>query len=212
MVVVGSGSSSRFGGDKLMTVVAGEPLVAHTVRAVSSQVDQVILVCRSDQLGSSSLRLIEAEKVAGGSSRTRSEIAGLKHLSGEHDLVGIHDAARPLVTPRLVETLFKEAARIGGAIPVVDPAMTIVHRDRLTPIHGLMAAQTPQVFRTPELLSAYRSAEEEEFDGYDTADVVSTYADLDIAAVPGEPGNIKVTYPEDLRAVRAALEGLQRRS
>jgi 2-C-methyl-D-erythritol 4-phosphate cytidylyltransferase len=75
-----------------------------------------------------------------------------------------------------------------------------------------MAAQTPQVFRSAELRAAYERAEVDGFDGYDTAEVVSRYSNLKIAAVPGDPANIKITYPEDLREVREILEGRQSRS
>lgn len=215
MVVVGSGSSTRFGADKLMTTVAGEPLMSHAVRAVSPHVETVVLVCRADQLRAPALsRLHTAEKVAGGASRTQSEIAGLKHLEREYDLdlVGIHDAARPMVPAGLVEAIFAEADRVGGAIPVVQPAMPIIDRDGLRPVDGLMAAQTPQVFRAAELMVAYRQAEVEGFDGHDTAEVVNKYSELEISAVPGDPRNLKITYPEDLATVRLALEERQRRS
>lgn len=212
MVVVGSGSSSRFGGDKLMATVAGEPIMARVVRAVSAEVDQVVLVCRQDHLESTALAHLDAKMVVGGETRTQSEMAGLRALDEDHDLVGIHDAARPLVGHRMIESLFAEAGRIGGAVPVVAPRMTMVDSSTLAPVVGLMAAQTPQVFRFAELRAAYLRAEGDHFEGYDTAEVVSRYSDLAIAAVPGDPTNIKVTYPDDLRAVREILEGGQSRS
>ncbi len=58
--------------------------------------------------------------------------------------------------------------------------------------------QTPQAFRAPELLVAYRRAAEDGFEGTDTAACLERYADLSIAAVPSSPLNLKITFPEDV--------------
>ena len=64
----------------------------------------------------------------------------------------------------------------------------------------------PQVFRGPALQAAYRAAAASSFEGHDTADVVRAFSYLEIAAVAGDPDNIKVTYQSDLDTVRAALD------
>jgi len=68
-----------------------------------------------------------------------------------------------------------------------------------------VAVQTPQVFRGPELLVAYVRAAQAGYEGHDTVEIVHRYGELKIAAVPGDPSNIKVTYPKDLEFVRQAL-------
>lgn len=205
MIVVGAGSSTRFGADKLLTLVVGSPLITHTVRAVSHSVDRCVIVCRPDQMETIDSFGMGVELVAGGSTRTESEIAGLSHLSDSYDLIGIHDAARPSVSGALCESLFAAAARHGGAIPVVDVPW-LVDRSELNRLTGISAAQTPQVFAASSLREAYRRAEKDGFEGYDTAQVVGRYSDITIKVVPGEPNNVKVTYPDDLRLIESVLE------
>ena len=205
MIVVGGGSSTRFGADKLLTQIAGAPLIAHTIGSLSQSVDSCVVVCRPDQMETIDSFDMGVDLVAGGRTRTESEIAGLSHLNDSYDLIGIHDAARPSVSRALIEALFAMAAKHGGAIPVV-AVPWLVDRSELNRLTGISAAQTPQVFVASSLRDAYLQAEREGFDGYDTAEVVSRYSDVTIKAVPGESNNVKVTYPDDLRLVESVLE------
>lgn len=209
MIVVGGGASSRFGSDKLLALVEGDPLVAHTVRAVKPIVDKCVLVCRGDQLEQLQALDLGVVVVVGGASRTESELAGLGALADEYDLIGIHDAARPVIRTELIDRLFARAARHGGAIPVVAPVGLLIDRASSGPLPGVAAAQTPQVFRAGELRAAFSQADREGFEGHDTADVVSHFTDTTIKAVAGDPENIKVTYPDDLDRI---VDGLRRRA
>jgi 2-C-methyl-D-erythritol 4-phosphate cytidylyltransferase len=206
MIVVAAGSSVRFGEDKILTMVAGSPLVAHTVAAVIDHVDRCILVCRTDQMPDLTPLVPRADLVAGGPSRTASELAGLEAIGEPARLVGIHDGARPMVTADLIETLFETAARVGGAVPVVPASGPIVGQSDLVPIENAVIAQTPQVFRAEPLLAAYAAASAVGFEAQDTAAIARRFADIDIDSVPGEPDNLKVTVPGDLDLVRPGLE------
>ncbi len=210
MIVVGGGSSSRFGGEKLMARVAGRTLVEHTIAAVAPAADTVVLVCRPDQQETMESLGFEATIVPGGATRTASEMAGLAALGGEVDLIGIHDAARPLVRPDLVENLYAKAAEVGGAVPVIDPQRLLLDRQTLRPLSNTYRAQTPQIFRGSELLGAYVRAALAGFEGLDTAEVMLRFGEVPIAAVAGDPENIKVTYPEDLKTVLRILQGASR--
>lgn len=200
MIVVAAGSGSRFGADKLLTQVAGRPLLAHTVAAVRPLVDTCVLVCRGDQMEAVESLDLGVTLAEGGPTRTSSEMAGLR-AAGAHDLIGIHDGARPLVSPGLVERLYQEAARVGGAVPVLRAETLILERRTFRPLDSVGTAQTPQVFRGPELLAAYDTAESEEAVGHDTAEIVALFSSLQVAAVEGELSNIKVTFPDDLDRV-----------
>lgn len=205
MIIVAGGDSSRFGDDKMMTPIAGQPLIAHTVAAVAGSADVCVLVCRQDQSEELIRALSDVIVVTGGLTRTQSEMAGLAALPHEMALIGIHDGARPLVPPALIGLLFETAAEVGGAVPVLEPARPLVRRSNLGPVQAAVA-QTPQVFRGPALQAAYRTAAAHGYQGNDTADVVRAFSDLEIAAVNGDPGNLKVTYRSDLDTVRAALD------
>ncbi len=202
MIVVGGGSSSRFGSDKLLAEVGGKALVSHTVSAIRDLVDKCVLVSHPDIIERISSLGLGVEIVPGGSSRTLSEMAGLAVLGDEFDLIGIHDAARPLVDPKLVDQLFLSAETTGGAVPVQEPEDLLVDRGLLKPVDRPGVVQTPQVFRGPELHAAYLRSEQAGSEGHDTVEIVHRFGQLEIAAVPGDPANIKVTFPEDLELVR----------
>ena len=205
MVVVGGGSSSRFGSDKLLADVDGRPLLKVNVERVAPVGDQVVLVVR-EQIRDHATKLgLEATIVIGGSTRTQSEQAGLNAIDREIDLVGVHDAARPMVRPGLIEELFRRAGEVGGAVPLVESQQVLLSREGLSPIADLRRAQTPQVFRAGPLLASYELATQTGFEGHDTAEVVMEFSNLDVAWVPGDETNIKVTYPSDLDEVRTLV-------
>jgi 2-C-methyl-D-erythritol 4-phosphate cytidylyltransferase len=206
MIIVAGGSSARFGSDKLMAPIAGRPLLAHTVAAIAPLVDNCVVVCREEHADAVAQIAPNVTLAPGGPTRTRSEMAGLEVLADTFDLIGIHDGARPLATPGLVDLLFETAAVTGGAVPVLATSRPLVRRSDLRPVQGAAIAQTPQVFRGLELRTAYAVARSEGFEGHDTADVIREFSELRIAAIDGEPDNIKVTYQSDLDFVRAVLE------
>lgn len=207
MIVVAGGSSSRFGGDKMLAEVSGAPLVAHTIAAIRPYVDHCVLVVRRDQISLLDELDLRVKIVSGGATRTASELAGLAALSSEPRLIGIHDGARPLVSPELIEALFDAAAAVGGAVPVLEPPAPLVRRADLTAVRNARVVQTPQVFRRALLAEAYEQAAKTGFDGHDTVDVVRAFTTARIATVQGEADNIKVTYAEDLDTVGSRLGG-----
>jgi 2-C-methyl-D-erythritol 4-phosphate cytidylyltransferase len=119
MIVVGGGSSTRFGTDKLMVEVGGRPLIAHTVDAVREYVDVFVVVCRAEVVTTVEGLATGAIVTPGGVTRTLSEMAGLAALGAGFDLIGIHDAARPSPEGATIERLFTIADETGGAVPVI---------------------------------------------------------------------------------------------
>ncbi len=206
MIVVAAGRSVRAGTDKLMAPIAGQPLIAHTVAAVAGHADKVILVCREDHLAALHGLGRGVVLVPGGPSRTASEMAGLSAIGEPADLIGIHDGARPLVSPQLIEALYETAAKFGGAIPLTAPSLPLVQKLDLSVVNGVAFAQTPQVFQGEPLLAAYLEAASIEYEGQDTAEIAQKFSQIEIRGVPGDPANVKVTYPEDVVLVRALIE------
>ena len=205
MIIVAAGQSSRFGAEKLLVDVAGLPLISHTVSLVREAVDTCVLVCRHDLIERVESLDLGVEVVPGGPTRTSSEMAGVAAIGPDHDLVGIHDGARPAVGRDLIDRLFENAARVGGAVPVLNPPMMFLDRTTQQPLSDVVAVQTPQVFRGLELRTAYSSAARNGVAGYDTVEIMHRFSDVQIAAVPGDPDNIKVTYPEDVKRVTETL-------
>lgn len=210
MVVVGGGESSRFGADKLIADVHGRPLIAHTIDSVVGHVDVCVVVCRpaiSNMIAELNRDILVTP---GGTTRTLSEMAGLAAIGREVDLIGIHDAARPLVSPSTIERLFDVAAAEGGAVPLLAYDRLILDRRTQRPVPNLAGAQTPQVFRAPDLMTAYVKAAQAGSEGHDTVEVVQQFSDARVVGIEGDPTNLKVTYPADLDMVRDELSGPSR--
>lgn len=142
------------------------------------------------------------EFATGGDTRHGSEYSALtllreRILSGEIDTVVIHDSARPLAAPRLFHDVIAAARAHGGAIPAL-PLPTLVTLEGAQPEGDLVGVQTPQAFRALPLLAAYEKADEVGFDGTDTAACFERFGQGRVRAIPGDPRNVKITFPEDL--------------
>ncbi|MBO0839570.1 MAG: 2-C-methyl-D-erythritol 4-phosphate cytidylyltransferase [Sciscionella sp.] len=233
-MVLASGSGSRVGArlNKVYLPIAGRPLVWWSLTAFASipEISVLLLVIRqqdealADEVLASIGRPVEV--VHGGASRTESEVCALRRLAsrieaGDIDAVLLHDAARPMVRPTLIDSVLRHTRAYGGVVPglacadigVIDDEGSLIDLPRRPPrrpgeaggASGLITVQTPQGFRAAELLAAYRRAERDGFTGTDTAACVQHYTELPVRWVAGDRDNIKVTYPHDLAAVDAAL-------
>ena len=212
VVVLAAGSGSRVGAEvnKVLLPLGDAPVVAWSIRTALAVTDvrRVVLVVRPGeeeavaQAVSPHLGDREVLVVAGGATRHASEWSALRVLAGEIeagsiDVVAIHDGARPLAGVALFEETIAAAREHGGAIPVVPlPQLVTTSGDAVPGV--LAGVQTPQAFRAPELLTAYRRADREGYEGTDTAGCLERYAHLEIAAVPSTPRNLKITFPEDV--------------
>lgn len=154
--------------------------------------------------------------VAGGRRRQDSALAGLQATDPELDVVLLHDGARPLVEPDLIEKVARRARQVGGAIAAVPATATVKeideeHRIRRTPDRdSIWLAQTPQGFRRDLLLEAYRRAEEDGFCGTDDAQLVERMGEP-VEVVRDSTCNIKITRPRDLPVAEALMEWKSRR-
>lgn len=218
-IVLAGGSGTRLQRveNKVYLPLGDQTLLAWSLTTFerSALVDRIVLVVRAgdearaaavtDPLGLTKL----AETVVGGSTRHESERAGLESLAtdiatGSVELVAIHDAARPFVREALLERVFTTAREVGGAVPALELTGEFLLRvgadgtPAPVPTTELRRVQTPQAFRAPELLAAYRRASDEGFHGVDTAESVERFSELQVGTVAGDPDNIKVTFVEDL--------------
>jgi 2-C-methyl-D-erythritol 4-phosphate cytidylyltransferase/2-C-methyl-D-erythritol 2,4-cyclodiphosphate synthase len=211
-VIVAAGGSTRMGGtDKMAELLLGRSLLQWSVEnmAAAQSVARVIVVTRPDRVAELAAQpwLSDATVVAGGERRSDSVRAGVNVANA--DVVLVHDGARPLASPSLADVVARAAQEQGAAVPVV-PVVDSLKRDAggtLGPSverDGVVRAQTPQGARRQLLLDAMAAAKDEAFS--DEAALLESQG-VAIATVPGEPGNIKVTLPEDLAMVRALARG-----
>ena len=230
-VVLAAGMGTRVGadGNKAYLQLAGRSMLSWSVDAVASStgIDRTVVVFRRGERDLAARTLAAdipsatVELVEGGDTRHGSELNVLRHLAGDIeagfvDVVVIHDAARPLAGPDMMDLALATAREFGGAIPVL-PTVDAVHVDvdgRMSPVDGtLVRVQTPQAFRAGPLLEAYTMAVGGSFDGTDTSACVQRFTDLDIRVFPGAATNLKVTFAHDvlvaerLLAARLNLDG-----
>ncbi|GBD16071.1 2-C-methyl-D-erythritol 4-phosphate cytidylyltransferase [bacterium HR26] len=217
-IIAAAGSSRRMHGlDKTLAQLAGRPALAwvlDAVAAVPEIAELVVVVSPANHVAASTLcqaTPLAARTVVclGGTHRQDSVRAGVERLSPEVELVLIHDAARPLVTPELLRRGIEAGAAWGAAVAVVPVSDTIKQVDASGQVvstldrSSLVAAQTPQVFRRDWLEAAYRHWPPHAPPATDEAMLVER-AGFPVQTFPGSPDNLKLTTEADL-AVAAAL-------
>jgi 2-C-methyl-D-erythritol 4-phosphate cytidylyltransferase len=224
----GSGSRMASATPKQYLDLLGQPLIAHTLRALlgAAQIDQVVVVISPEDewwgsydwaalLGDvSRLQVLRV----GGTSRAESVMNGLAAIeAADESWVLVHDAARPCLTRAQVDAMITELEydAVGGilAVPVADTLKVAAGKNeagqfciaRTTPRDGLWQAQTPQMFRRGELLAALQDALPDHVS--EITDEASALERLGKSPklVMGSPWNLKVTYPQDLQLASLLL-------
>jgi 2-C-methyl-D-erythritol 4-phosphate cytidylyltransferase len=202
-IVPAAGSGARFGAavPKQYLPLAGCPILVWTLRALaaSGRIDCVLVVtppgqeerCRNDILRPHGLTVDGL--LPGGADRQASVYAGLLAAPADTDLILVHDGARPLVTPEIVEAALK-AARDDSFVAETLP------RGRL------WAAQTPQVFRAVWLREGHERALRDGYRGTDDSVLVERLG-YPVRLVPGSAENLKVTTLADLVQAEQILRG-----
>lgn len=215
VLAAGSGSRMRAEQNKVFLHLCGRRVVSWSIETLtrSQSVERIIMVIREQdrRIAEETLdREIDdprVEIVVGGSTRQQSELLALRHLrpaitSGEINLVLIHDGARPILAPTLVNTVLRNAFDYDAAYPAlaVDDIRRLKPDGTLDMINSqiMLRVQTPQAFRAEALLDYYERAEIEGFDGPDTVSCWENYHHRTVKWVSGDPRNIKITYPNDL--------------
>lgn len=215
-IIPAAGSGKRMGGGaaKQFLPLRGEPVLRHTVRLLSEciLIDEIVIAAHD--LEQTSALVGDLPKVAhivmGGKERQDSVWAGLQAVHARPRVVCVHDAARPLLTPGVLEGVLQAAALHPAqvvATPVKDTIKTVGPDGMVvsTPERaGLWAVQTPQVFWVDVLVNAFRRAMTEGFVGTDCASLVER-AGLPVRIFPGLPDNIKITTPEDFALADAIM-------
>jgi 2-C-methyl-D-erythritol 4-phosphate cytidylyltransferase len=211
-VIAAAGSGERLGagGPKAFVELAGRPLLDWSLDAFKAAgcISEVVVAVPPGQEGPVADRGVLA--VAGGAHRSES-VAKAVELCGE-DIIVVHDAARPLVTPALINAVADrlasddEAAAVIAAAPVID---TIKQADRAGQVERtldrevLWAVQTPQAFRADALREALSDPDSLP-DATDDAMLVERRGGRVLVHVaPAE--NLKVTRPIDLRVAELLL-------
>jgi 2-C-methyl-D-erythritol 4-phosphate cytidylyltransferase/2-C-methyl-D-erythritol 2,4-cyclodiphosphate synthase len=190
--------------------LAGMSVIAHSLKTFAEHpaIDAVLPVIHRDDVGlftdaAGPLSPKCREAVFGGETRQDSVLAGLEAFAGhEPRSVLIHDAARPLITPDIIDrvlTALDDAPACLAALPVAD---TLKEEDagavrRTVDRRGLWRAQTPQGFGFREILAAHRAARGQAPGSFTDDAAIAEWRGLKVVLVPGSERNIKLTTRED---------------
>ncbi len=225
VVAAGRGVRAGAGVPKQFRPLAGEPIIARTLRALldSPDIATVTAVIHADD------RALFAEATAflppavagrlaqpaiGGDTRQDSVHAGLEILrerGGAPGIVLIHDGARPFASPALIRRAIESARAHGAAVPgcaLFDTIKQVGEAGRIvaSPDRNLLrAVQTPQAFRFDLILEAHRRARRERRRDLTDDAAVAEFSGHDVFVFEGETTNTKLTTPEDFKASEARL-------
>ena len=204
---------------KALLPLAGRPMLAWSLAALAAA-DPVVVAAPPDRVGETEAVVRErrpgAIVVAGGASRAESVAAGLAAVPAASEVVVVHDAARPLLTPEIVAAVVAGLDDADGAIAARPVADTLKRGDGREPPAiaatvnraPLWAAETPQAFWAPVLRDAVARARAEGglAAATDCASLVEAAGGrVRLVATPGP--NLKVTTPADLALAEHLLRG-----
>ena len=221
MLAGGTGSRMNAPVNKTLLSLCGKSVIRRSVEAFSGLTDRMVVVCHPKVMRE---LMDEAERaevgfplhfVPGGDTRQQSVLNGLRSLAfGPEDLVLVHDAARCLVSPEIIESVIASVVEHGSGVPGVPVSSTYKICDGDGWVSGtpdrsrLYEVQTPQGFVASDLLSAALRAAEEGFAGTDDASLMERYG-YPVRIVAGSPRNLKLTTRDDWPAAEGFLKGAQ---
>ncbi len=215
-LITAAGKSSRMGGIKKELIKIGErPLLYHTVLHFleNCRISRIFIICSSGMETEFKKALKDLPAfldkpeiiyVTGGDSRQASVFAGLKAMSSlKPDIVLIHDAARPFVSEKIINSVIDGTIEYGSCAPVIPLIDTVKAIDsNVITAHparsDFKAIQTPQGFIFTAILEAHKKASEHSCTYTDDTEIYSLDHGM-VYTVDGEKENIKITYPDDIK-------------
>jgi len=226
MAPVPSGKSGKAVTSKQFTKLGGMPILLHTLRkfAACPEVSGICVALRANEIDGFREQLEKEAKdvlrkdiqfVEGGEHRQHSVANALAAISAaEDDVVLVHDAVRPFVTPEIIREVIQAAQKYGAAIAGFPAVDTVKMVDRTAegavisatvPREKVVMAQTPQGFRYGVIRKAFDEAIADGFLGTDEAALVER-SGHPVAVVMGSARNIKITTPADMELAEFYLK------
>jgi len=214
IVAAGSGTRMRINKAKQYLILDGKSILEKTLDVFDACdfIDDIVLVLPAQDVDEWENKLRARRKkykvVCGGTSRTESSFNGIKAVSGQNEVVVIHDGVRPFVTTEQIKEVIQTANLNGAAtlalkskdtVKIVDwenrNVKNTLDRDEIALI------QTPQAFKLHLIMSAYKSAIEDNLNYFDDCSLIEKIGGK-VKIVEGSPMNIKITVPEDLELAK----------
>jgi 2-C-methyl-D-erythritol 4-phosphate cytidylyltransferase len=226
-IIPAAGLGTRMGAEtpKQFLELDGMPLIIFTLRrlAACSAITDFFISTRADEVVSLEDKVAKAglgrpaRVVHGGDTRQQSVANALAQVDPSTEIVLVHDAVRPFVTPAQIDRVIAEARARGAAIlgiPAIDTVKEVKRASlpedvaliaSTIPRERIVLAQTPQVFSYALLRDAFRKAEQDDVTSSDEAALVERFGH-DVFVVLGSERNIKITRPSDMDLARFYLE------
>lgn len=210
----GSGSRCNLGYNKLLLDIGGMTLLQKALTLFYHEdIDKIIIAYNKDDYPIVSRYKDEHKKIVlceGGATRTQSIANALKYADSEYVIV--HDGARAFLPRKCLEDGMRDAIEYGTSVlytPSTDSLREInsengnIISSRPVDRTAIIKIQTPQIFPTQELKRAYALAEGKDFT--DDATLYETFLSKPVHLTLGSPANIKVTTPEDCKAITGGV-------
>ena len=228
ILAAGSGSRTGLATPKQFLPLGGKTVLEHSVQTFNDHpgIDEVVIVTATEFI--ERVRAIVKDNgwkkvsavLAGGKERFDSSLAAVRHFADNPDAVMLfHDAARPLVSERIISDAIK-AMEMYDAVDVAIPAGDTrvqcnregTHMESIQDRNLLWRMQTPQGFRQKTIQEAYRIAlQDPQFTATDDCGTVLRYLpDVKVGIVRGSERNIKLTYADDLSLLEFLLSSPER--
>ncbi|WP_312647386.1 IspD/TarI family cytidylyltransferase [Aminipila sp.] len=225
-IILAGGIGTRMGQierPKQFIEIYGKPIVVHTIEAfeMHKDIDQIAVVCLKEWMESlrGLIRRYELSKVQwiieAGETRQDSTNNALNHLRNvcnDDDILIIHDAARPLISSRIITENIIETKKSGAVDTVISATDTIVcslDGKRINDIpkrKNFFLGQTPQSFKYSVITNAYDTiTDEKRREATDDCKIVKAYGH-EISLVMGDKINFKITTSDDLMMLKAMLK------
>lgn len=217
-VIVAAGASTRMGIPKQLIPLRGVPVIAYTLSAFeqAASIDEILLVARQEHM----LQYYDIAKsygigkltqiIPGGNSRQESAAKGVYACHDNTAFFAIHDGARPLIRPQIIDAVAAAAYRDGAATAAVRVKDTVKVSNDDGFIAGtpdrryLWNVQTPQIFERRLYLDALKRAVRDGRDYTDDCQLAEA-AGYPVRLVESDYGNIKITTPEDVSLAESLL-------
>jgi 2-C-methyl-D-erythritol 4-phosphate cytidylyltransferase len=232
LVIPAAGRGQRFGSEtpKQLLRLCGLPVIAHSLAAFARLVDEAVLAVDLDSRDLVQAAIDESplpypvRLVAGGATRQASVAAAVRATDPMSAVVLVHDAVRPLITPRCITACLSALVHHDAAVVAVPCSATVkrvtgsrsagerpdgadVLVEATVPREHLWLAQTPQGFRRQAGLDAFARAERDGWQCSDDAQVLER-AGIAVAVVMGDARNIKITTRDDWALAEALMRAL----
>lgn len=224
-IILSGGVGTRMGTEcpKQYLEVEGEPIIAYCLKAFQkhSETDNIIIVAAEEwhpflRELAEKMKLTKLFALASaGRTRQHSIYNGLRaarDCTEDSGVVIIHDAARPMVSERIITDCLHTADKYGGAMPVITVKDTVYFSrsgDRIDDLPDrscLYAGQAPEAFRFGEYYGIHLAASDGEIAETSGTSQIAYRHGMDVHLVEGSESNFKITTVEDLDNFRAALK------